>query len=119
MRPGGKDQRMSDGLAMMAKLFRGSSPNGVTMKKEANTYVLKFDLQVLKANKSYESYIKKQIKSELDLAQDEHPNGAKLKKEQIQFHTFKDTYRINASTFRFLGGELDYEASVPLPTEPC
>jgi uncharacterized protein involved in high-affinity Fe2+ transport len=114
LRPGGKDERMSDGLAMMAKLFKpGSTPNGVIMKKEANTYVLEFDIQALKTNKSFESYAQKQLKQYLDIAQDMHPNGAKLKKDQIQIDAFKNTIRIDAGTFRFMGEEMDLKASVP------
>jgi hypothetical protein len=47
----------------------------------------------------------------MDAVQEKLPDGVQL--EEIQFHTIKDTYRIDAGTFRFLGEKLDYEAAIP------
>jgi len=80
----GEEKGVSDGLAMMAKLFRGGPANGVTMKKEANTYVLEFDLQALMSNQSYKHYIQDHQKNNMDNVQEKLPDGVQL--EKMQFH---------------------------------
>lgn len=83
------------------------------MKKEENTYVLEFDLDALGTNKSYKNYILDHLKKDMNSVQEKLPNGVQL--DEIQFHKFKDMYRIDANTFRFLIEEIDYEAEIPTP----
>jgi hypothetical protein len=111
IRPGGENESPADELKAFVSLFGSSNgnepPKGLTMKKEAGSYVLELDMVTLKQNKEFEKRLSAQVQEMLKGTPGLEKKDMTKVLNKIKYDRFKEKIWIDEKTFRYQKAELD------------